>query len=83
MNVYLLHHERDLDGYDDVKRIGVYATEREAEAAKARACLLPGFSDHPGGFSTSRYQIGTDHWTTGFVTVDWNSDDMTNSDQAA
>lgn len=83
MNVYLLFHERDLDGSDDIKLIGAYQSEPEAEAAKARACALPGFSDHRGGFSISRYEVGADHWTTGFVTVRSTSDEHADAEQAA
>ena len=83
MNVYLLFHERDVEGCDDIKLIGVYGSEADAEAAQGRASILPGFSDHRDGFSINRHEVGTDHWTTGFVTTRWTADEQTDTDQAA
>lgn len=40
MNAFLLHHERELDDGDDIKFIGVYATQHEAEMARSRAIRL-------------------------------------------
>lgn len=70
MNVFILEHERERDGCDDIKRIGVYGSRRDAEHARDRVQRLPGFVDNKDGFSISEYELGRDHWTSGFVTVD-------------
>jgi hypothetical protein len=57
------------DGEEDDKLIGIYASTEDAEAAKLRSVLLPGFRDHPEGFQISRYTVGEDQWTEGYVTV--------------
>ena len=67
--VYLLSHERDLDGADEVKVIGVYASENDAREARQRAASLPGFLDHEDGFSIDAYVVGEDHWAEGFDTA--------------
>ena len=53
----------------EVKFIGVCATQEEADRAVERFKRQPGFKDHPDGFSVDRYEVGKDHWTEGFVTV--------------
>jgi homoserine kinase type II len=68
--VFLLWHVHELsDGDDDEKLIGVYRTEDEAQAAIERVGQQPGFVDHPEGFQTCPYQLNSDNWTEGFVTV--------------
>ena len=68
--VYLLFHEHDLgNGDSDDKLIGVYPSREEALKAQERAVLLDGFRDVPEGFSIDAYELGKDHWTTGYVTV--------------
>lgn len=52
-----------------MKFIGVCATQEEADRAVERFKRQPGFKDHPDGFSVDRYEVGKDHWTEGFVTV--------------
>lgn len=78
MNVFVLEHEREFDGCDDIKRIGVYGSRPEAERAKERAVRLLGFIDHADGFSISEYELGRDHWTSGFVTVGSSGDRVSN-----
>lgn len=70
MDVFLLWHIHEMpDGEEDVKLVGVYATEQDAEAAERRALRQPGFRDLPEGFQTDRYEVGKDHWTEGFITI--------------
>ena len=45
-----------------VKLVGIYSSKVLAEAAEARARLLPGFAEEPGGFTIERYEIDQDHW---------------------
>ncbi len=69
-HVFLVQHEHELPGYrDEVKLIGVYATQEDADEAVERLKQHVGFRDHPDGFSVDKYEIGKDHWTEGFVTV--------------
>ena len=69
MNVFVLQHVHELDeDREDVKFIGVYATEEGAQAAVKRLSFQPGFRDTPDGFHVERYQVDEDHWTEGFVT---------------
>ena len=68
-HVYLVTHVHEFaGGEEDVKFIGVYATERDAEAAVGRAKNLPGFRDSQEGFWIECYELGKDHWCEGFVT---------------
>ena len=69
MRVFVVQHEHELDGCDEVKFIGVYSTKERARAAVDRAKPLSGFRDHPDGFSVDPYEVDMDHWTDGFVTV--------------
>ena len=65
---FVLHHTReDEDGYDNDKLIGVYSSQERAERVIESYKGLPGFAEHPEGFSTSAYEIDKDHWTEGFV----------------
>jgi len=66
--VWLLWFEQEWKDDDDTELlIGVYQTEADALAAKERVKDQPGFREYPGGFTTSQYEIGQDHWTEGFV----------------
>ncbi len=67
MDVFLVHHTaREGEDDENVKLIGVYASQSEADAAVDRARKLPGFAMYPAGFCVDRYTVGKDHWTTGF-----------------
>ena len=68
--VYVLQHVHELSNdNEDVKFIGVYSSQANAEAAVARMRLQPGFADSPDGFHIDPYDIDADHWTEGFITV--------------
>jgi len=69
MRVFVVQHEHEFQGCDEVKFIGVYSTEEGARAAVERAKRLSGFSDHPDGFTVDPYEVDRDYWTEGFVTV--------------
>ncbi len=80
-SVFVVQHLHRLpSGEDSVFLIGVYSTESAARAAVARLSLQPGFCKHPHvvdpqkddddqGFQIDRYELDTDHWTEGFVTM--------------
>ena len=53
--------------YPRARRLRVYATAEDAESARLRVRSRPGFSDSPEGFEVSRYTVGQDHWTEGYV----------------
>lgn len=68
--VFVVTHLHELpNGEEDVKMIGVYATQRDAEDAVTRTKQLPGFCDALDGFTIDAYSIGKDHWTEGYVTI--------------
>lgn len=68
--VVILFHVHELDeGEEDVKIIGVYSDQGQADAAQARASLLPGFSEAPEGFQWGEYELDRDEWTEGYVTL--------------
>ena len=78
-NAFLLEHLHIISEQNEcIKTIGVYASEEDAREAVLRLCNKPGFSasceinpaDGVSGFYISRYKIGHDHWTDGFVTID-------------
>lgn len=69
-HVYVVQHVHELPGdREDVKFVGVYATQEDAELAVERLKKQPGFRDCPAGFTVDRYEVGQDHWTEGFVTI--------------
>jgi hypothetical protein len=68
MDVFLLWHVHEMpDGEGDAKLIGVYATAEDAESARLRVRSQPGFRGSPEGFEVSRYEVGKDHWTEGYI----------------
>ncbi len=67
-SVWLLAHEYDLGGRDEVKFLGVYASRADGEAAIEQLRDQPGFRDHPDGFSLDEQKIGLVGWPEGFVT---------------
>jgi hypothetical protein len=66
--VYIVTHTHDLDGFEDAKMIGVYASRKDAQLAVKRKRTFPGFRDHPKGFHVARLELGRDQWSEGFVT---------------
>jgi hypothetical protein len=69
-NVFILWHVHKIKGErEDAKLIGVYSSQRQATLARTRSKLLPGFRDHPRGFVIDPYELGVDHWTSGYSTV--------------
>jgi hypothetical protein len=67
-HVYVLQHvHAALNGEEDLKLIGVYVTEVDAQAAVSRLSQQPGFREHREGFHISRYELNKDHWTEGFI----------------
>lgn len=69
MKVYVVQHEYERDGVDEVKLVGIYRSAMDARSAVERISRLPGFADHPDGFSVDPYEVGLDHWTEGFSIV--------------
>ncbi len=67
--VFVLQHVYEWCCHDEVKMIGVYATQAEAEAAVERLRQKPGFRDWPDGFAIDEYELGFDHWIEGFATA--------------
>lgn len=67
--VYVVQHVHESDDgeEEDIKLIGVYDSQSEADAAVARARLLLGFRDHPEGFEVTPYELNKDDWTEGFI----------------
>jgi hypothetical protein len=70
MHVFILWHVHEMEsGENDSKLIGVYSSEELAMAARERARRLPGFRERPDAFVIDRYNLDTDHWPEGYVTV--------------
>ncbi len=69
MKVFILQHVHPEDDIEDVKTLGVYSSQENAERARKRYLRLPGFRDWPAGFCVGRYDIDQDEWTDGFVSM--------------
>jgi hypothetical protein len=70
MEVFVLQHVHTFDdGEEDVKMMGVYSSQEQAEAAIERLSKKPGFSDVPEGFVVDRYVVNQDCWTEGYVSM--------------
>lgn len=54
---------------DDVKLLGVYASEADAQGRVDRARSQPGFSEEPNCFLIDGATLGEDQWVDGFVSV--------------
>ena len=68
-SVFVVQHAYEVGDRDEVKFIGVYESRADAEAAIARLTQRPGFCEHSTGFHIDEYEIGTDHWVDGFVSL--------------
>ena len=69
-NVYLLEHNHGKPGdLENLKIIGIYASEKKAKMAIKRFERKPGFKKHKHGFHIDKYLIDEDCWASGFVTV--------------
>jgi hypothetical protein len=74
--IFILTHVFELpDDQEDVKLIGVYSTEEDAQAAADRAKQRPGFSAYPGGFNIDAYELDHDNWVEGFDPTKIDSDE--------
>jgi hypothetical protein len=70
MKVFVVQHVNETeDGNEDVKFIGVYATESDARSAIDGLKSQPGFAERPEGFCVDEYDVGKTHWPEGFVTI--------------
>lgn len=70
VRVYLLEHEyTNRYGDEEFKLLGVFATRRDALAAKRKAAKLPGFRRYPRGFIVGAMVVGKLSWADGFVTL--------------
>lgn len=68
-SVFVLQHSYELEDREEVKFIGVYSTEQEAQKAINRLAKENGFKDKIDGFCIDEYKINQDHWTSGFSTL--------------
>ncbi|HVU09353.1 MAG TPA: hypothetical protein VHG89_12495 [Verrucomicrobiae bacterium] len=71
MNVFIVQHSYEVEpcGHDETKFIGVYSSREAAVEAVKRLSEQPGFCDKLDCFFIDEYEVGKDHWTKGFVTV--------------
>lgn len=67
MKVYLLFHEYEVDGDEDLKVLGVFSSRAAAEAAVDKYRKLDGFSLYPNEFHIDGYELNVEHWTSGFM----------------
>jgi hypothetical protein len=75
MSVFVLQHIHSLDEErEDIKLIGVYSSQEEAEKAITRMRLQPGFCDTPEGFAISKIILNKDYWEEGYVMTEGDND---------
>ncbi|MFW5754889.1 MAG: DUF7336 domain-containing protein [Marinilabiliaceae bacterium] len=68
--VFLLWHIHKInEEEEDSKLIGVYSSKEKAMKKIEEYKNIEGFKENPEGFEISEYQIDSDHWEEGFVTV--------------
>lgn len=66
--IWQLHHVIELpDGCEDIKQIGLFATEGEARAAMEHVKLEPGFREYPNAFVLEEVGLGHVAFEQGFV----------------
>lgn len=66
--IFILLHEYELDGHDELKVLGVYSERILAEQAQTRFEAEPGFCDHWDGFGILESSLNKDLWSGGFIT---------------
>jgi hypothetical protein len=66
--VYELKHleEKNPDGFQDYKTVGVYSTRKKAEKAIERYRDLPGFRDYPERWHIHEVTLDETDWANGF-----------------
>ena len=66
--VYIVHHVQEIeDGDEEVKLIGIYSSQKNAEATVARLSEVTGFCDTRDGFHIEGYELNKDHWADGYI----------------
>lgn len=66
--IWQLHHVLDLpDGREDIKQIGLFASEGEARAAMEKVKVEPGFREYPNDFVLEEVALGHIAFDQGFV----------------
>jgi hypothetical protein len=65
---YLLEHNYgELDDFENLKILGIYASKKKANDAIKRFSRKPGFKKHKNGFHIDKYVIDEDCWASGFI----------------
>jgi hypothetical protein len=65
--VYILWHTHEPEpDYEDVKLIGVYSSQANAEAARKKLSGQSGFRDTLDGFEIAEAILDDDDWKEGF-----------------
>ena len=76
-SVFILHHVHNyFEDEEDVKLIGVYVSNEEANLAIQRLSGQPGFKDGLEGFEISEYELGKDYWAEGYLSWSEALDDL-------
>jgi len=68
-HVYIVQHEHEVEGCDDVKLIGIFSSLEKANATVERYKNLPGFRDCKDSFFVNDYILDETEWKEGFVTI--------------
>ena len=69
-SVFLLIHSYESEGYDEIKTIGIYSSQKKAENVVEEYKNILGFKDYPlDCFYIAEYEIDKNHWEEGFVKV--------------
>ena len=66
--VFLLQHVHMIDDIEDVKVIGIYSTQGNAEKALSNLKKVIGFRENPDGFHIGRHVLDKTSWLEGFIT---------------
>ncbi|MGM9979052.1 MAG: hypothetical protein ACI33J_09665 [Clostridium sp.] len=66
MKLYLLEHNRKINGYDELKTLGIYSSEEEAKKVILEYKKLPGFKDYLDEFRITEYKIDKKYCIEGF-----------------
>ena len=68
MKVYVVQHVHELgENNENIKFIGVYSSEENANAAMSRLRQKPGFRNAPDGFNLDEYDLDQDYWKDGYL----------------
>jgi len=65
--VYLVNHNYELQGCDEIKFIGIFSSEKKAKKAVKKLKKQKGFKKYKKGFTIGKCPLNQIYWDGGFI----------------